>query len=121
MKRPITSPSVVLTSSPAMTSSGSCSWSRSDPSAVLWSVSAIRSRPSRRAAATRSSSLVELSCENRECMWKSTFHMQLALREERDDLGFGPGADRLRHQDLLGPEQHFQHLVRTAVAAEFLL
>ncbi len=74
MKSPITSPSVVLTSSAAIASSGSISARRSEPWAVLWSVRAIRSRPSSRARATSSSRLVLLSCEKRECMWKSTFH-----------------------------------------------
>jgi hypothetical protein len=63
MNSPMISPSDVLTSSPTIASSGASRSRASAPSAVLWSVRAMRSRPSSPALATSASRLVALSCE----------------------------------------------------------
>jgi len=63
MNSPMISPSVVLTSSPTMASSGASRARASAPSAVLWSVSAMRSSPSSAARATSASRVVPLSKE----------------------------------------------------------
>jgi hypothetical protein len=66
MKRPMMSPSEDFTSSPTMVSSGSLRLSSRAPSAVWWSVRAMRSRPSSRLRAMSVPRLVELSGEKRE-------------------------------------------------------
>jgi len=63
MKSPMISPSVERTSSPTMASCGASRRRASAPSAVSWSVSAIRSRPSSADRAISASRLVLLSGE----------------------------------------------------------
>jgi hypothetical protein len=63
MNRPMISPSDVLISSPTIASSGASRRRASAPSAVLWSVSAMRSSRSSAARAMSASRLVPLSGE----------------------------------------------------------
>src|SRR3982074_2541311 len=118
MKSPMMSPSEDFTSSPTMASSGSLRLSSSAPSAVWWSVRAIRSSPSWRLRATSVPRPVKLSGEKREWRGRGGGCRPEAgqkpgaggwLSEEGDDRRRLPGADGLVHQQLLGPVHELQH------------
>src|SRR5438445_786763 len=131
MNRPITSPSNVLASSPAMASSGARREKLNAPSTVLWSVSASRSSRHSRARSISCWRELRPSCEKWECRCRSTRSIREALDrggffqhssarapKQRDHLRGLAAETGLLHQRRLRVVDDLHHLLRTPLTTK---